>query len=338
MKTVSVALLNSIFYPAAKLGLSKKILLDAVGLDQQIFDDVENRVPSRYCGTLLKAAVELSGDKNIPLFIGQHVQPIHFNIFGYLLLNAPTVKDIYVRCLDYQGIVGDGLHISFEERSQTGHALVKIADPDMLELRNYTMAFHFAVHVNMHRQLVGKLINPEALYFDHPAPENLEPYKSFFGCELNFNAGRYELVFKREQLDDSIAHANPQLYTMFQKLADDILLKIVDKQHISWKVSRHLLDLLHSNEATIETVAGKMALGIRTLQRKLRDEGLSFNELLTNVRKELAIQHLSHQQLSITEISYLLGFSEPSVFHRSFKKWTGQTPKDFRHTNNSPPY
>lgn len=334
MKTVSVALLNSIFYPASKLGLSKKMLLDAVGLNEQVFEDAENRVPCHYIGALLKAAADFSGDENIPLFIGQHVQPIHFNIFGYLLLNAPTVKDIYVRCLDYQEIVGDGLHLSFEERAQTANVLVKIIDPEMHELRSYTMAFHFAMHVNMHRQLVAKLTNPEALYFDHPAPENPDPYKSFFGCQLNFDAGRYELVFKREFLDDSIAHANPQLYTMFQKLADDILLKIADKQHISWKVSRHLLDLLHSNEATIETVAGKMALGIRTLQRKLREEGLSFNELLTNVRKELAMQHLSHQQLSITEISYLLGFSEPSVFHRSFKKWTGQTPKDFRHTNN----
>lgn len=333
MKTVTVSLLSSIFYPVLQLGISKSALLSAAGLDPDLFSKPDNRVPCRSSGLLLKTATEMANDETLPLHLGQQVQPTHFSVFGYLMLNAPNIREVYARCLKYQGLVGDGLHIDFEENGKEACVTVSLHEPDMLPYRRYVMEFHFAVHVTMQRQFLGKIVYPLAVYFEHSAPEDLSQHRSLFNCELYFGAGCYKMVFPSSILDENITHANPQLYAMFQKIADEMLSKITEKQYVSWKVSRLLLDLLPNSKPNIETVAGEMALGVRTLQRKLRDEGFSFNELLTKVRKEMAIQHLGRRQLSIAEISYLLGFSEPSVFHRSFKKWTGQTPTDYRASN-----
>ena len=81
-------------------------------------------------------------------------------------------------------------------------------------------------------------------------------------------------------------------------------------------------------------MADQLNTGVRTLQRQLREEKTSYQELLNAVKKEMAIKHLKSGQMSISEIAYILGFSEPSVFHRSFKKWTGYTPKSFRRLDN----
>ena len=91
-----------------------------------------------------------------------------------------------------------------------------------------------------------------------------------------------------------------------------------------------LFELIPQNAATLENVASKLAIGGRTLQRLLKAESTSFNSILRNVRSELAKQQLQDTDLPISEIAYMLGFAEPSIFHRSFKKWTGKTPRIFR--------
>ena len=178
--------------------------------------------------------------------------------------------------------------------------------------------------------MTKKQIYPVAVYFAHEKPENIEDHKSFFGCDLIFNAEEYQIVWPKALMDEPVIQANPELYEVFEKYVKEIMEQIDRDEPVSRIVNKHLLDLIQKNDATLEAVASRMAIGPRTLQRKLRDEGLSFNTLLGNVRKEIAVYHLKRDMLTITQISYLLGFSEPSVFHRSFKKWTGVTPADFR--------
>ena len=141
------------------------------------------------------------------------------------------------------------------------------------------------------------------------------------------------MVWPNAIMDLSIAQANPQLYQTFEHHAAEFLAAMNRPEAVSQTVVKHIFELIHSNEATIEGVAARMSIGVRTLQRKLSEEGGSFNNLLAGVKKGIAVRHLKSNELSIAEISYLLGFAEPSVFHRSFKKWTGHTPSDFRRQN-----
>ena len=125
-------------------------------------------------------------------------------------------------------------------------------------------------------------------------------------------------------------HANPDLFAIFKKYAEEYLKDINKEKTWTLKVTRILFDLIPKNEATLEIVAQKLNIGNRTLQRQLKIENNTFNNILQDVRSKLAKQHLQNTSVSIAEIAYLLGFSEPSIFHRSFKKWTGKTPRLFR--------
>jgi AraC-like DNA-binding protein len=330
VRTVSVGIVKALFYPASKLGITREELLAEVGLSEKELDDPETRVPCHYKAKLIHAIVEMSGDDSAPVFLAQHILPTDFNVFGYIMLNAPTLRAVYEKCLRYQRLIGDGMNITFEERQDYGHCIVDIIDPVIRPYQRYLMEYHFATHVTFQRKLVARQVKPYAIHFVHEKPYDFAKQRSFFGCDVFFGAERYELVMPKSLLDESVTNANPQFFEVFQQMADQILSEVSSTNNVSRIVSRHLLALIPENRATLDEVALKLAMGPRTLQRKLKDEGFSFNELLSKIRKELAVQHLQKGQLSISEISYLLGFAEPSVFHRSFKKWTGKTPKDFR--------
>jgi len=334
MKTVSATLLNAIFHNALKLGIEKNTLLEKAGIDESHFSNPDSHVPCIFSAKLLQAASELyhEPDLNVSIFLGQHFQPFHLNLFGYLILNSPTMREAYKRAIDYQVLVGDGLHISFVEGDGVARIRIMIIEPEMLPYKRCLMDWHLAMHVALHRQLLGVDSCPEMIYMEHKAPENLQAHQDFFRCKLTFDADKYEIVVAEKLLDRKLKFANPQLYLMFQKMADELLLVMTGERLFSRKVSQYLLELIPVKKTSIEDVATRMAIGVRTLQRKLNEENVSFHELLNDVRKELALHHLAGQQLSISEISYLLGFAEPSVFHRSFKKWTGQTPKDYQQT------
>jgi AraC-like DNA-binding protein len=96
------------------------------------------------------------------------------------------------------------------------------------------------------------------------------------------------------------------------------------------RVGEECARMLHGEVPNIEAVARKLAMSPRNLQLKLREEGTSYRETLDRVRMDMALGHLKNRHVTVAEVAYLLGFSEPSVFHRSFKRWTGTTPRDFR--------
>jgi AraC-like DNA-binding protein len=98
------------------------------------------------------------------------------------------------------------------------------------------------------------------------------------------------------------------------------------------RVRRHLVAALHETgaEATLSAVATKLHMSVRSLQRRLSDEGSTFDDVLEDTRRDLALRYLSDSKIAIAEVAYLLGYSEPSAFHRAFKRWTGKTPAQAR--------
>lgn len=130
-------------------------------------------------------------------------------------------------------------------------------------------------------------------------------------------------------LDTPILNANPHLFTLFTQHADALLANL-HAPNLTARVKREIVALLKGEEPTLAVVADRLNLGVRTLQLHLKDEGTTYQQVLDEVRKALAVEHLREPNLSTTDIAYLLGFAEPSVFFRSFKKWTGETPGAFR--------
>ena len=140
-------------------------------------------------------------------------------------------------------------------------------------------------------------------------------------------------MFSEDILDLPVPFQNPELLELFEARARTVLEELHRGGEYSFKVRRIIVDNLRADVSGVESVAAALALSVRSLQEKLRREKTSYSALLRDVRRSLAVSYLGEKALSISEIAYLLGFSEVSVFHREFRKWTGITPGRYRTEN-----
>jgi len=156
-------------------------------------------------------------------------------------------------------------------------------------------------------------------------------YAEAFGCEALFEQPHDAIVFRRADLDLPLVSANPHVAALFDNAAErDLRAHGAAGGRTAGAVREILRKQLRGDAPDIEGVATALSLSARTLQRRLAEEGVRFTRLLDEARMEMAQRYLSAGRASLTEIAYLLGFSEPNSFFRSFKRWTGKTPADFR--------
>jgi AraC-like DNA-binding protein len=156
-------------------------------------------------------------------------------------------------------------------------------------------------------------------------------YAGAFGCAALFEQPHDTIVFRRADVDLPLVSANQRVAAMFEDAAERDLQTYETAGNGTAAAVREILERqLHGDVPDIETVSRALFLSARTLQRRLADEGVRFSTLLDEVRLEMAQRYLSAGRATLTEIAYLLGFSEPNSFFRSFKRWTGKTPADFR--------
>jgi AraC-like DNA-binding protein len=167
--------------------------------------------------------------------------------------------------------------------------------------------------------------------FTHRATEaHVARHRAFFDAPVRFGADYTELLLSREVLDTPLTSADPNLLAILVPTAEATLSReSVGARPLTDQVRRALRSALSHDEAQLETVAKRLGMTGRSLQRRLKDEGTVFQALRDELRRDLADRYLG-QGMSFAEISFLLGFSEPSAFFRAFKRWTGLTPFERR--------
>ena len=164
----------------------------------------------------------------------------------------------------------------------------------------------------------------------HEPPANLDDHRRIFRCPVRFSQPSNQFVFPSSFLKMPITYQNPSLLEAFEQYASSLLTRINGETSYSGKVMELLMKRLPDGVPSIEDAASAFAMSVRSLQLRLEEEGATFRGLLRQARETLALSYLKQKRCSITEIAYLVGFSEPSVFRRTFKQWTGMTPGEYR--------
>jgi AraC-like DNA-binding protein len=176
--------------------------------------------------------------------------------------------------------------------------------------------------------VTGREVKP--LVFRHPGPEPQHPelWREAFGCPVVFNAGECVLEIPSHELSQPIPTADPTVSDLCERIAA----QIAEAQggSVSVRVRQVLMKHLSKGDPRRETVAAKLCMSERTLQRRLTEEGTSFAELVDEVRREAAERYFRHGDFSPTEITFALGFSDPSNFYRACKRWFGRSPSTMR--------
>ena len=332
--TLSVASINLILFAARKLGADADALAQAVGISPGQLNDPDGRVSIRQVQALWREVITATGDPNMALKIGEMVNPVSIGVLAYVMMHSPTLGGAFDKLCKYQDIACEGVRTTGKivESADSGNQFVlslQITSADII-YPQHTLNSELSVYLSAIRALTGHYITATEVRFVYPRPTDIREHERVFApARLTFDASETAMILDATLLDLPVLNASPSLSILFEKHAGDILAKIKTPS-LSTRVKSEIITLMKGEEPTLATVADRLSMGVRTLQLHLKDTGTSYQQLLDEVRKELALSHLREQNLSTTDIAYLLGFAEPSVFFRSFKKWTGQTPGAYR--------
>lgn len=287
-------------------------------------DDV---VPLAEWRDLLDQAAALRPDGlALGLDIGAGVQPHHVGVLGYLVLASDNLGDAMHVYQRYERLFY-GVDLA-EVRMLIDDVEIRWAPTDIGVTGDEV---GIAALVTFLRQQLDSPPPPSRVCFVHEVcPEVAQRYEDFFACPVSFGGTHTSVRFPHSYLGIPMPHREPGLRVLLDRQAQALLQALPDPRAFDKAVQQLLVRLLPEGEVNVDKVAAAMHQSTRTLQRRLAERGMTWQQMLDATRMELARQYLSDRALSVAETALLLGFSEQSAFTRAFKRWTGQTPLSFR--------
>jgi len=166
--------------------------------------------------------------------------------------------------------------------------------------------------------------------FSHPQPADVSAHARIFECPVVFGADAIRMILTREVWDTARAGDNPDLFAVLNAHARMLMDQLPPPDDIVGRVREAIDAELRGGDPKLESIARHLAMSPRTLQRRLKDRGIVFNDLLDAMRYRVARTYLAQGDIAGTEVAYLLGFAEHSSFNRAFKRWAGVTPTEYR--------
>ena len=328
---ISVSLLYSFFEATKSYGLERGRLLEECGIDEDILSSPDNRFSVQQYDRLFSKAVELSGDSLFGLRLGQMVNIRTGNLATYLVWNCATLREALEKYIEYQKIIGEGIELFLS--TQRENAVVTLNVMNNIVDNRYWFDSILSAVCMAGRELTDAELKLKEVHFKSTEPELHEEYRKVFNCTLKWKMPSYAIIFNKKFLEAPLKQPNKKLMAMFEDEARFTLRKMTGNETYTEKVIKIINNIKFSENLKIEHVAQKIPVNVRTLQMKLKEENSSFQQIVDEMRKQIAVTHLKNKAASIKEISYFLGFSEPAAFQRAFKKWTGKTPGEFRKEN-----
>ena len=326
--TVSTVLAKRIVAAAALRGAPLAELLSAVGVTTAELEDQQGRVSQEQFHHLWREAARLTGDPDFGLHLAEMNHRWAGNALYYAVSSCATFEHV-LDCLDRYGqLAHDALVVT--RREEAGRAWVRFVIDHPLGPERQGIEFALA-RIALHGQtcLPGKM-QIRALSFTHEGPASTAEHRRIFGIAPRFGQPHSEIAFDAALLRHPLDTHDPRLHSHLGKLLDQLLAQLDTGRDLQGQLERLVAERLKHGVPDIEDVARALKTSSRTLQRRLHQEGTSFLDVVNRARQKLAGQYLREPSLSLTEIAFLLGFTEPSNFHRAFKRWTGRTPMEAR--------
>lgn len=297
----------------------------ATDLTPQLVLDGDARIsPAQFCVAWAEL-IRLTENPQIALAMADATPPGAFGIVEYVCRSAPTVGEALRQWVRYLNLLDDAVEV----------ALVTEGDRTYLRVTRESEApapasheLCFALVAKQAKQLSARPFRLLAVELAHRGGDPAS-YRAWFDAPVTFGADFTQLVFPAAALLSPLVSSDPALLAILTRAAEELSKRAPVPATLTAQVGRVLAESLANDEATITHVAKRLGMTERSLQRRLKDEAVSFNTVREDVRKQLARRYLD-DKLAISEISFLLGFSEPSAFFRAFKRWTGMTPLEAR--------
>jgi AraC-like DNA-binding protein len=251
-------------------------------------------------------------------------------VLGHLLLASPNLKQAADNLRRYMPLVSPIVHATIEARAELTRLSLHLAG-NMRPVPQQRYDFTWNLLLSTLRFVAGRPdLRPVLVEYAYPAPstEAVLAYTGQFGCPVRFGSVTNVLEFANADLLLPIPTANPLAAAGLLRLLDERL-EQVERTSFTTRVRAVLATVIDQGGALRETVARRLLISERTLQRRLADEATDFSTLVDEVRRAIAAQYLGNDRMSLKNLSYKLGFSDPSAFHRACLRWFGKAPGEY---------
>jgi AraC-like DNA-binding protein len=329
--TVAAGLARGLLEFAVSKGADPVALARRAGLDPKLLDDQDNRIPFTRYVALMRAGKELAADPALALHYGEANDLANISIVGLIGNASETMMEAFAQLNRYGRLVieFDGGPDRFRlDRDAAGGLWVvdtRENPNDFPELTESTFARSIAGP-----RVFGVTQLAKAVEVTHKQPSYRAEYERIYRCPVTFEAKRNAFLLDEKWTMHRIQLQPRYSFGILCEHADALLKSLQASKTTRGKVESLLMPILHTGNASIDLIAGKMALSRQTLFRKLKTEGVTFEKVLDELRHKLALDYLRGKKVSVNETAYLVGFSDPAAFSRAFKRWTGKSPRAMR--------
>lgn len=311
-------------------GFDPRVVLERAGIPASVLDEPKARFPHERLEALWLAAVDLTGDPSIALRVSTRVRPSTLGVIGYLALVSESGRRAFELVRGLTPLLWEGVECELECSGAT--ALIRCRSGNDRPASRFTTDYAVGLMVSMGRAFGSARSDPLEARFSFQPPAHAHEYEAILRLPVRFGAGEDGVLFPIAMLDGSNPSADAALRQLLEQYAADQLARTLSNAPLARRVRACIVSDLRGGNLSADSVAARLALSARTLRRRLRDEGTSFQEILDDVRGDLARRYLSDERRAVGEVAFLLGFSDPSAFTKAFRRWTGRAPADLVRT------
>jgi AraC-like DNA-binding protein len=290
--------------------------------------DLDARITVQAALKLLDQAVAVTGDPAFGLCAALEADVGDFELFEYVAASSPTLGDSIPIIQRYVSLLNDVLEVELERHD--GHAILRFTS--RVALTRAAADFQLAAfYRGFARGVFSKTDCWNEVWRTHEQPVDLSPYlRAFDGAAVRFGAPCDAIVMEERLLERDFGDTDPKLHELLCRMAEERLSELPFAEPLTQRVRVTIAAELRGGNPSVECVAQRLRMSRRTLARKLESEGTCFKAILDDLRRGLAQRYLALDDLGVSEVAALLGFSDSAAFHRAFRRWCDQSPGEYR--------
>ncbi len=308
-------------------GMAAAAIEKKTGITESQMKDPDARIPMGRFLKLWQMAVEQTNDPALGLHLQEHFGTSLMHFVITIAINSGTLLEAIQSWARYDRLICEIDHIQIFEKED--HFIFTYTNTAPEYENHFIPEQYFSLALEYGRRISGQDIIPMEVWFKHRAPSYVEEYDVVFQCPVFFGKNENMIRFKKSDMALPVVSPDSYLKALLVKHADEAIKKFGDQPSLASRVEQFVLSRLHTGDVTIQSASAALHMDRSTLYRHLAKEGTSFRTILINTRKKTAREHLING-FTASQTAYLLGFTEPSAFHRAFKRWYGQSPGEFK--------
>ncbi|HVU04863.1 MAG TPA: AraC family transcriptional regulator [Polyangiaceae bacterium] len=308
-------------------------LLGATGLTIEQFGEPDTRVPHSVAMRALDSAVAKTGDPTLGLRAGAAVDQSELEVLEYAARTKRTLGEALELMIRYGNLMNEAIEFSIAEE---GDNMLFLSVP----IRGATMPpagndYIVACAIAFSKRNAETYVPPVEVRLMHPPPSYRDAYERFFETKVVFGAPENAVVQQKSRLATPMKGANPIASRAFELQAAKAMERLRIREGNAGRVREAIARSLADGPPSMRAAARELAMGVATLRRRLDAEGTTFSDLVDEVRRALAERHLASSETTISEVAFLLGFSDVRAFGRAFRRWYGMLPSEWRKAKRS---